>query len=184
MGAALDDGEGGELRRGGAAAPVPAEGAFDGVAGCIEWRFTGEDVVEGHGDIDAEGFLHFHGELGGVVVFGAVDVGAEADAVFGDLAEAGEGEDPEAAAVGEDGAIPAHEAVDAAELPDEPVPGAQVEVVGVDEDDPGAGRGDLGGQERLHGREGADGHEDGVSTLPRGVVMRPVRGRRAPPGCW
>ena len=52
-----------------------------------------------------------------------------------DLAHVGEAEDLEAAAVGEDGAVPVHEAVQAAQLGDELVAGPQGEVVGVAEDD-------------------------------------------------
>ncbi len=161
VGAALDDGEGGELGCCLATAAVPAEGALDGFGGGGEGGVAGEDVVEGHGDVDAEGGLDLHGELGGVVVFGAVDVGAEADAFFADVAEAGEGEDLESTAIGEDWAGPLHEAVDAAEVLDELVAGSEVEVVGVDEDDAGAGGGDFGGEEGFDSGEGADGHEDG-----------------------
>ena len=48
--------------------------------------------------------------------FGAVEMGAEFDAVVGDFAELGEAEDLEAAAVGEDGLVPVHEVVEAAEF--------------------------------------------------------------------
>ncbi len=56
-------------------------------------------------------------------------------AFFGDLAQAGEAEDLEAAGIGEDGVGPGHEAVQSAELADEFVAGAQVEMIGVGEED-------------------------------------------------
>ena len=47
--------------------------------------------------------------------------------------QAGQGEHLEAAAVGEDGLVPAGEPVEPPQLPDDPVPGADVKVVGVAE---------------------------------------------------
>ena len=85
---------------------------------------------------------------------------AEDGGVVGDLARRGEAVDLEAAAVGEDRAVPAHEAVQAAHLGDEVVAGPQGEVIGVAEDHAGAGRFELVGRQPLDGRLGADGHED------------------------
>ena len=51
----------------------------------------------------------------------------------------GEAVDLEAAAVGEDRPVPVHEAMQAAQLGDEVVAGPQGEVIGVAEDDLGAG---------------------------------------------
>jgi hypothetical protein len=177
---ALDDGEGRQARGGVAAAAVPAKGAVDGFGRGLVRGIAGNDMVERHGDIDAEGLLDFHGELGRVVMLGAVDVGAEADAVFGDFAEAGEGEDLEAAAIGEDRAVPPHEAVDAAEPLDEAMAGPEVEVVGVDEDDAGAGFDDLRGEEGFDGGEGADRHEyGGFDDAVGGMEPAGARGDRA-----
>lgn len=64
----------------------------------------------------------------------AVDVGAELAAFFLELADAGEREDLEAAAVGEDRTVPAVELVQAACCPDDVKTWAQVEVIGVSED--------------------------------------------------
>ena len=65
----------------------------------------------------------------------AVDVRAELDARIRDLAQRREAEDLIAAAVGEDRPVPAHEAVQAAELADELRARPQGQVVGVGEDD-------------------------------------------------
>jgi hypothetical protein len=78
-----------------------------------------------------------------------------------DLTEAREREDLEAAAVGEDGAVPVHEVVDATQALDAPVAGSQKEVIGVDQEDVGTRVPDLFGHEGLHGGERADGHEGG-----------------------
>jgi hypothetical protein len=61
----------------------------------------------------------------------AVQVRLEDDAFVGDLAQTGEAEDLVAAGIGEDGAGPGHEAMQAAELADQFVAGAQEEMVGV-----------------------------------------------------
>ena len=71
------------------------------------------------------------------VVHGAVDGAFEGDTVLGHRAEFGEGEDLEAAAVGQDRARPVHEFMEAAELLHLFVAGAEIEVEGVAEDDLG-----------------------------------------------
>ncbi len=58
---------------------------------------------------------------------------AEGDALFGDLAQIAEAENLKSAGVGEDGAIPAHETVQAAQAPDQLMTRTQVEVIGVAE---------------------------------------------------
>ena len=91
-------------------------------------------------------------------------------------------EDLVAAAVGEERAVPAGEAVQAAELGDQRVAGAQHQVVGVGEQDAGrrsrAGRGAV---TALTAPAVPTGMKIGVSTSPWGVRSRPARarGRRA-----
>ena len=84
----------------------------------------------------------------------------EVDAVFHNLPALGEAEDLVAAAVGEDRAVPADEPVQAAAPRDEVFSGAEVQVIGVAEDDPRAGVGEVAVRQRLHGPLRADGHED------------------------
>ncbi len=67
-------------------------GARGGVLGAL---------VKGHADVGAEGDLHVHGVFGSKEVAAAVEVGAEAHALLGNLAELAEGEDLEAAGVGQ-----------------------------------------------------------------------------------
>ncbi len=95
-------------------------------------------LVESHANVGAESDLHIDGMLGGEKVRTAVEVRAEADAVVGDFAQRVEGEDLEAAGVSEHGARPTDEAMQAAHAADGFVAGAQIEVIGVAEDDLGA----------------------------------------------
>ncbi len=143
----------------------PGVGEVHGVAGAFPAGGGFDALVEGHEDVGAERDLDGDGVLGRKEVAGAIEVGAEVDAIGGDFAEFGEGEDLEAAGVGEHGAAPGHEAVDAAHAGDEVVTGAEVEMVGVGEDDLRAEAGGAEGFEDalldgLDGCGGADWHED------------------------
>jgi hypothetical protein len=144
----------------------PGVGESHGVAGALPCGGGLDALVEGHEDVGAECDLHLDGVLGREEVRGAVEVGAELNAFGRDLAQLGKGEDLEAAGVGEQGARPGHEAVQAAEAADGVVAGAKVEVVGVGEDDCWSGgvRAEAFQQfvgDRLDGGGGAYGHEDG-----------------------
>src|SRR5690349_15081243 len=92
-------------------------------------------LVESHKDVAAEGELHVYGRLGCEGMGIAIEVGAEDDALLGNLAQAGETEDLESAGVGEDRAGPGHEAMQSAEPPDQLVAGTKVKVIGVAEHD-------------------------------------------------
>ena len=65
----------------------------------------------------------------------AIDMGAEIDAVLGNLSAIGEAEDLEAATVGEDGSIPTGKFVKAPTPGDELITGPQHQVIGVAEND-------------------------------------------------
>ena len=75
-------------------------------------------------------------------------------------------EDLEAAAVGQDRTLPAHEGVQPAELLDERLARAQRQVVGVREHDLGAGRAHLIGRQRLERAVRAHRHEGGRREAP------------------
>lgn len=62
--------------------------------------------IKEHDDVGAQIALDFHGGLGANEGGCAVEVVLEMDTLLGDLAEFGEGEDLEAAAVGEDRTVP------------------------------------------------------------------------------
>jgi hypothetical protein len=77
----------------------------------------GRALVEGHDDVGAERLLDVDGALGGEEQVAPVQVGLEGGALLGDFALLRQAEHLEAAAVGEHGAVPGDEAVQAAQLP-------------------------------------------------------------------
>ena len=109
----------------------------------------------------------------------AVDLGAEARAVVVDRALIAEAEDLVAARVGQDRPVPAHEAVQAAELRDDLLARAQVQVVGVGEHHLGAERAQRRRRDAAHRRARADGHEGRRLHLAVGRLEDPGAGARA-----
>ncbi len=83
----------------------------------------------------------------------------ERDALFRDLANLAEAHHLEAAGVGQDRSIPAHEFVQPAEARDAFRAGAQHQMIGVAEEDVGTGVAHLIGIERLDRRDRSDRHE-------------------------
>ena len=111
-------------------------------------------------DVRAQGLLDLDRDLRRQEVGGAIDGGAELGAGLRDLPELGEAEDLKSARVGEDRAVPAHEAVQPAELLHDVVARPEKEMIGVGEDDLGAGLAEIVRPQRLHRRVRADRHED------------------------
>ena len=103
--------------------------------------------------------LDLHRAFGRKHVAAAVEMAFERHALLGDLRQVGQAHHLIAAAVGQDRPLPAHEGVQAAEPRDPLGAGAEHEVIGVAEDDVGAGRAHVGRLHRLHRRRGADRHE-------------------------
>ena len=103
-------------------------------------------------------------------VLGAVEDRAERHAVVGDLHRVGEAEDLEAAGVGEDRAVPAHEGVEPAGVLDDVGARAQEQVVGVGEDGLRPELAQPRGQHPLDGRTRPDGHEQRGVDLAVGRV--------------
>ena len=136
--AALDDAEDRLARRPLALVPLeaavePAVGALGRAGGVVAVGVEGRALVEDQGDVGAERRLHLHRDLGRDEQLGAVAVGAEVHpllldrdhrALLAALAAAaldlvgdaavGQREDLEAAGVGDQRPLPAHEAVQAA----------------------------------------------------------------------
>ena len=90
-----------------------------------------------------------------------VDVRLERAALLRDLADLRQAHHLEAAAIGQDRAVPAHELMQATEPRDALRAGPQHQVIGIAEQDVGAGFLHLLGIERLHRRHRADRHERG-----------------------
>ena len=157
----------------------PADGAVHGdFAGGAVAR-VGRALVEHHRDVGAERVLDVEAVLHVEEQLVAVEVGTEVDAFVGDRAELREREDLEAAAVREDRLVPVHELMETAGGADDLAARAQVEVVGVAEQDLGAGLGDLLGREALDRGLGAHRHEDRRADLPvRGLQDAEAGGRR------
>ena len=109
--------------------------------------------------------------------YGETNVAASSSTV-GDLAQA---DQLEAAAVGEDGAVPAHECVQAAGALDEVDARSQREVVRVAEQDVGAACAHLVRVERLDRGVGAHRHEGGRPHLAVGGAQA-AGARRSVPG--
>ena len=116
-------------------------------------------LVENHDDVAAQHFLDVHGFFRPKEDFAAIGRCSEGDALFGDLASMGQREDLEAAGIGEDGAAPFAEPVQAAVRLDHLQARTQVEVEGVAEDDLGAKVSNLLGEHAFDRAVRADRHE-------------------------
>ncbi len=149
-------------------------------------------LVEAHRDVAAEVRLDALRELGREARRVAVVDVAERDAVVVDARDrVAQREDLEPAGVGEDRPVPRHEAVQAAEVADQLVAGAEVQVVRVAEQDLRAEVAHLVRVERLDGPLRPDRHEDRRAHLAvrgaqhagaRGAVGRVLeRGRQTRP---
>ena len=117
--------------------------------------------VERHHDVAAEQALDFHRAFGGEHVARAVQVALERHAFLALLGQRRQAHHLITAAVGQDRAVPAHEIVQAAEPRHALGARAQHQMIGVAENDVGAGPAHFGGTHRLDRRGGADGHEGG-----------------------
>src|SRR5262245_17746913 len=138
----------------------PAQGQLERALGVRVRGWIGEAFVERMDDVGAERLLDLDRGLRREEVSRAVDGRAELDARVGDLPELGEAPDLKAPGVGQDRAVPAHEAVQSAELAHDVVPRPEEQVIGVGEDDLRARRGEVVRAQCLHGRVRADRHED------------------------
>ncbi len=140
------------------------------VLGCRE----GGAFVQHHGDVGIQLTLDLDRALRGQVVHGAVDVRAEGDARFRDLAQFRQRHYLEAAGIGQDRTGPIHEAMQAAQSLDHLRSRAQHQVIGVGEDHLRARRADVFGPERLDRRRRAHGHEGGRFHRPMGATEPPA----------
>ena len=116
-------------------------------------------MVERHRDVGAEDPLDLHRALGSEPPARPVDVALEFHAILVDLPKPLEGEHLEPPGIGEQGTVPAHEAMQSAERGDDILTGTDVQVVGVGEHEARAGGPEVGRRQRPHGSLRADRHE-------------------------
>ena len=95
--------------------------------------------VEGHDNICPQRILDVDGRFRSHHVFGTVDIGFEGNSFLCDFTEFTQGKNLEAAAVRENRAIPVHELVKSAGLSNDILAGSQIEMIGVSQNDFGAG---------------------------------------------
>ena len=105
-----------------------------------------------------------------------VHMGLEDDGILGDLSEVAQAEALKASAVGQDGAAPAHEAVEAAQLLYHLHARAQVEMVGVAEHHRGAHGPQVPGVYPLDRALRGDRHEGRRAEVSVGGVEHPRPG--------
>jgi len=139
----------------------PAHRALDSVAHFVRRGGVGGAFVEAHGDVGGEHTLDVHGFLGTEEQKRAVKMRAEFHAVLLDFANLGEAENLEAAAVGENGFGPVDELVEITGGGDDVEAGAEMEMVGVAENDLRAHLEEFARVEGLNAALCADGHEHG-----------------------
>ena len=139
-------------------------------------RRVTDALVELHADVGAELLRDGHVVFGAPEHVAAVVVGGdETHALVRELHGVGVAEDLEPTRIGEDGAVPVHEAVETAHLVDEVRAGAHGQVVGVREDDLRAQVLDRLPRHALHRGARAHRHEDGCLD----VAVRRVQHARA-----
>ena len=109
----------------------PPERALTAGLGIIVLCRVLHALVEGHSDIRAQVGLDAHALLRAHKDPVTVQMTGEGDALLRDLPQAGQGKHLESAGIRENGAVPAHEPVQAAHLTHHIVAGTQVQMIGV-----------------------------------------------------
>ncbi len=181
--AALHDAEQGvavALGEGVLAALGPAHRHFHGIARLLFGGGEWGAFVEHHGDGAAQQVLDFDGALGRQLVFRAVDVGLEGDALLGHLAQLAERHHLKPTRIGEDGAAPVHELMQATEARDALGAGPQHQVIGIAKNDIRARGLHVFRVHGLHGGGRADGHEGRRADGAVGGVQRAGAGLAVP----
>src|SRR5579884_865577 len=162
IGAALHNGEqrliGPSVRR--TAALGPANRAFDGDAQIIRRCAVRRTLIQAHGDVRAEVFLDGNSAFGCQLHQRTIDVRTKHGGMIVDLARRRQAVDLKTAAVGENGTVPAHEVMQAAQFSNHIVAGPQREVIGVAQNYLGSGVSNLIRCQSLDRGLRADRHKD------------------------
>ncbi len=122
-------------------------------------------LVEGHDDVGTETDLGGQRGFRREEVQRAIDVRAELHAILGEFAQIAEAEDLEAAGVGEDGLMPCHELLHSAKLADGFDARAEIEMVGVVEQNLNVEFFEHVLRYAFDRGDGTDRHEDGSPDL-------------------
>ena len=157
----------------------PLEREIQRMGGFLDGARVRRAFVEGHDDIRADFALGLHHRFGRKLVAAAVEQALEFHAVFGNAAEILEAPHLETAAVGEHGAVPAHELLHAARLGDQGRSRPKVEVVGVREDDLRLDVPEVADREPLHAGQCPDRHKDRRLDVAMGRTDTPAAGLAA-----
>jgi hypothetical protein len=113
----------------------PSLGQCERIYGVVPFAGVGWALVQNHADVASDGALNFESGLGIEFKRAAVDVALKANSVLGDFAKLGERKDLVASGICKNRAIPPHEIVKPTKFIEYISAGAEVEVVGVAEDD-------------------------------------------------
>ncbi len=122
--------------------------------------------IESHDDIGIQIFLDGNGLLRGEPVQGAIDMAFKCDTILINAAQPTQRKDLKAARIGENGAIPMHELMQATQFVDEVITGAQIQMIGVGKDDGGIDLQQLLGSDSFNCCLSADRHEDRGGNFP------------------
>ena len=109
----------------------PTGGAVAGAGYIVVRSGIFDAFVKGHGDIRPQGPLDQHTFLRSHEDVAAIGMGVEIDALLLDLSQHGQGKHLKAAAVSENGAVPIHKLVQAAQGLDHVLSGTDVKMIGV-----------------------------------------------------
>ena len=101
------------------------------VVGIIERRGA---FVQDHCYVWPQRLFNLHDPFRREIVLATVNMAAKGDAVIVQLALMGQAENLKAARIGQDGAVPAHKAVETAKLLHQFMAGAQIEMIGIGQD--------------------------------------------------
>ena len=141
------------------AAPGPASGEIRRLDRLVPGGRIRNTGIKAHHDIRAQGLLYLNRLLRPEKELGTVQVRTKGRALLGDLGQLLQAEDLESAAIGEDGPIPVHKLVQAAETPDQLMAGPDIEMIGITEDNLGIHLGQVFRGDGLHRAQSAHRHK-------------------------
>jgi hypothetical protein len=142
------------------AALSPSGGEVGGFLGILAFTRVGRAFIKKHRDVRAEDALDLHTLFRAEHHAGAVEVALKLHSLLRDLADFGKRPDLEAARIGEHGAVPGREVVEAAKGADDIGARAQPEMIGVPKNDLGIHHDEVIRMERLDRALGANGHKN------------------------